>query len=158
MSARQRFDAIRARLEAATPGPWEVVENFSSTSVRAQEAGARLGFRLVTQVPFRYAVEHRFVGVAGVPDDDECTHRADGTDATYCGLTSVEHDSRNRGDADLIAHAPTDLAALHAALESVLAQIDAFEDRYCGDDFSALSLTYDLRAAVEAALDPKDEV
>lgn len=36
---------------------------------------------------------HDFVGVAGHPDDDECTHRADGTDTTYCGRTSAEHES-----------------------------------------------------------------
>lgn len=28
---------------------------------------------------------HEFLGVSGHPDDDECTYRADGTDATYCG-------------------------------------------------------------------------
>ena len=28
---------------------------------------------------------HGFRGVAGHPDDDECTRRDDGTDATYCG-------------------------------------------------------------------------
>ena len=37
--------------------------------------------------------DHEFIGVAGHPDDDECTHRADGTDATYCGLTRAEHDA-----------------------------------------------------------------
>lgn len=36
---------------------------------------------------------HEFVGVAGHPDDDECTYRADGTDLTYCGLTKAEHDA-----------------------------------------------------------------
>lgn len=35
---------------------------------------------------------HDFLPVNGHPDDDECTHRADGTDATYCGLTRAEHE------------------------------------------------------------------
>lgn len=35
---------------------------------------------------------HDFLPVAGHPDDDECTHRDDGTDATYCGRTRIEHD------------------------------------------------------------------
>lgn len=35
--------------------------------------------------------DHDFVPVEGHPDDDECTHRADGTDATYCGLPEREH-------------------------------------------------------------------
>lgn len=38
------------------------------------------------------ASEHDFLPVAGHPDDDECTHRADGTDATYCGRTRAEHE------------------------------------------------------------------
>lgn len=35
-------------------------------------------------------VDHAWIGVAGHPDDPECTHRSDGTDATYCG--HIEHD------------------------------------------------------------------
>ena len=34
---------------------------------------------------------HEFLPVAGHPDDDECTYRADGTDATYCGLPRYAH-------------------------------------------------------------------
>lgn len=36
--------------------------------------------------------DHEFLPVNGHPDDDECTFRADGTDATYCGMTRDEHD------------------------------------------------------------------
>lgn len=36
--------------------------------------------------------EHDFLPVAGHPDDDECTHRTDGTDATYCGQPRAWHD------------------------------------------------------------------
>lgn len=28
---------------------------------------------------------HEFIGVHGHPDDDECTYRSDGTEASYCG-------------------------------------------------------------------------
>lgn len=45
---------------------------------------------------------HDFLPVAGHPDDDECSHRSDGTDATYCGLTRDEH-----GYAALPREAPT---------------------------------------------------
>lgn len=34
---------------------------------------------------------HDFLPVADHPDDDECTHRADGTDATYCGEPRHHH-------------------------------------------------------------------
>ena len=36
--------------------------------------------------------EHDFLPVAGHPDDDECTHRSDGTDATYCGHPAADRD------------------------------------------------------------------
>lgn len=36
---------------------------------------------------------HLFLPVLGHPDDDECTHREDGTDATYCGQPAAEHDN-----------------------------------------------------------------
>lgn len=35
--------------------------------------------------------DHDFQPVAGHPDDDECTYRSDGTDATYCGRTQAWH-------------------------------------------------------------------
>ena len=38
-----------------------------------------------------YVHDHEFRPVAGHPDDDECTHRADGTDATYCGQPRDRH-------------------------------------------------------------------
>lgn len=36
-------------------------------------------------------MSHDFKPVAGHPDDDECTDREDGTDATYCGLPKDAH-------------------------------------------------------------------
>jgi hypothetical protein len=35
--------------------------------------------------------DHDFLPVAGHPDDDECTYRSDGTDATYCGDKRAAH-------------------------------------------------------------------
>jgi len=35
---------------------------------------------------------HEFVGVLGHPDDNECTHREDGSDATYCGEPDYAHE------------------------------------------------------------------
>lgn len=35
--------------------------------------------------------DHAFIGVAGHPDDNECTNRSDGTDATYCARREDEH-------------------------------------------------------------------
>lgn len=36
-------------------------------------------------------IRHEFLPVAGHPDDDECTYREDGTDATYCGESRDAH-------------------------------------------------------------------
>lgn len=36
-------------------------------------------------------VDHRYTSVAGHPDDPECAHRSDGTDATYCGQSEHMH-------------------------------------------------------------------
>lgn len=36
---------------------------------------------------------HAFQPVNGHPDDDECTYRADGTDATYCGHPKAAHEA-----------------------------------------------------------------
>lgn len=36
-------------------------------------------------------LDHEFLPVAGHPDDDECTHRPDGTDETYCGEPVAAH-------------------------------------------------------------------
>jgi hypothetical protein len=36
-------------------------------------------------------IAHGYLPVAGHADDPECAHRADGTDATYCGRGEDEH-------------------------------------------------------------------
>lgn len=44
--------------------------------------------------------DHAFWPVNGHPDDDECTHRQDGTDATYCGLPQRFHSGPRRVECD----------------------------------------------------------
>ncbi len=41
--------------------------------------------------PPTVALSHGFIGGAGHRDDDECTHREDGTDETYCGRLRSAH-------------------------------------------------------------------
>ncbi|MDR6861954.1 hypothetical protein [Phycicoccus sp. 3266] len=50
--------------------------------------------------------DHEFLPVAGHPDDDECTFRSDGTDATYCGRPSDEHTSPAEQEGAPEGHAP----------------------------------------------------
>lgn len=46
--------------------------------------------------PTEQELNHGFLPVNGHPDDDECTHRADGTDATYCGEPEAAHQPTER--------------------------------------------------------------
>ena len=41
--------------------------------------------------------DHVFSPVLDHPDDDECTYRADGTDATYCGAPLLRHELNEYG-------------------------------------------------------------
>ena len=47
--------------------------------------------RIVAHADDALPLGHHFIGVRAHPDDDECTFRADGTDATYCGETEASH-------------------------------------------------------------------
>jgi hypothetical protein len=52
----------------------------------------RLRAMTPTPVPtIERVMDHDFLPVAGHPDDDECTHRSDGTDLTYCGEPEAAH-------------------------------------------------------------------
>lgn len=42
--------------------------------------------------PRSFGPDHDFLPVRGHPDDDECTYRVDGTDATYCGMSRASHE------------------------------------------------------------------
>lgn len=48
----------------------------------------RAGFGSIT--------DHAFVPVRDHDDDDECTFRSDGTDATYCGESELAHEWSER--------------------------------------------------------------
>jgi hypothetical protein len=92
----------------AAPGRWLRVEDTATrdrvTVDRAVQslgkafADVDLAYRLVSRTPAsawqvdflhptasRTPGHHEFTGVAGHPDDNECTYRSDGTDTTYCG-------------------------------------------------------------------------
>lgn len=80
-----RLQEIRARLDAATPGPWEVLEeSFDYTSVRTSDYSG-----------------------------------------TYAVVYSDEGRPVHRPDADLIAHAPGDIAYLLDRVEKYRAQLEA---------------------------------
>lgn len=48
-------------------------------------------------------LDHDFRPVAGHPDDDECTYRSDGTDATYCGEPERAHGVGGQADGEDVA-------------------------------------------------------
>lgn len=104
---------MKARMAAATPGPWEPTR-----------AGL-LGWRVVH-------VEGEWEGI--VPDEF---------------ITLVTPALRNQLDAEFIAAAPTDLAKLHAALDSVESVCTDWEALADGDKYYANR----IRAAIKAAID-----
>jgi hypothetical protein len=69
---------------------WQPVDLSNPTAMEPEfdDAGRRREWAAATPPP----AGHSFVPVAGHPDDDECTHRDDGTDGTYCGRPEVEHE------------------------------------------------------------------
>jgi hypothetical protein len=44
-----------------------------------------------------HITDHVFSPIIGHADDDECTFRADGTDATYCGAPLLRHELNEYG-------------------------------------------------------------
>jgi len=70
-------------------------ESESTARVLATMSKHPVSPEVIAQVEARkgeqLSVGHHFLGVYGHDDDDECTFRADGTDATYCGLTDAAH-------------------------------------------------------------------
>jgi hypothetical protein len=121
MTTRDRLDAIAARMEAATPGPWEL-----------SDAGGPSGGMVIS-----LAGRGRFVA-----------------------------DMARDTDADLIAHAPTDLDAMHAALTAVLAlhrPDPIYDGRMCAGETcrapydGAVPYPCPTVGAVESALNTKEE-
>lgn len=90
-----RLDEIRARLQAATPGPW-CAENCGEKS------------------------NEYVVGVAFAADDENCERPLSGWPKFYDGdgneiaarTDMVAAEMATRADADFIAHAPEDIAYL----------------------------------------------
>jgi len=80
----ERFEEIAARFpvdEAEEIGMWMRSAGYDPTAYGEYEKWLA-----------DYHLPHAFRPVAGHPDDDECTDRADGTDATYCSLPERLHE------------------------------------------------------------------
>lgn len=108
MSDRPNIDEIRARLSAATPGPW----------VRRKYAG---DIDTVRQA--------QWVGCPEA-DHDDC---AIAQTVHNIALVRLGHSpDRAIPDAEFIAHAPEDIAALLAYIEALEAQVEAHEDTRAG--------------------------
>ena len=56
----------------------------------------RIGIHVTADEMPRLIADHPYLPVAGHPDDPECTHRIDGTDATYCGQIEEQHTESTR--------------------------------------------------------------
>lgn len=59
---------------------------------RPSESAARAVLSVIGGEADRLIADHGFLPVKDHPDDDECTHRADGTDRSYCGEPRDAHE------------------------------------------------------------------
>jgi hypothetical protein len=134
-------EQMKARLEAATEGPWflndcegELIVLPEADLIRV-ERGAN-GEIESWGLPSFYPPERRILEV-------ELDSWDEGED---------EQDDQIRANAELIAHAPTDLAKLHAALDAVEAmhRQDTYGPKYCtcGDSWPCATVT-----AIQSAID-----
>lgn len=70
--------------------PDTVVERFLAIAARFPIEPELLD-RIETHEGEPLPMGHHFIGVRNHPDDDECTFREDGTNATYCGEPEAAH-------------------------------------------------------------------
>ena len=115
---REELAAIRERVEAATPGPWVAYANAPHEAAEARPpSGCSVDSR---------AVENALLGAG--------RHR-DRNGGFYDD--SIADDVVMRADADFIAHAPTDLAALLAEVARLAAEVErlgAMVPRWVGNE------------------------
>ena len=125
---KERLAEIKARLKAATPGPWQVYPT-------------EIPYRYVSQVPgagkeeVRGAHIHRQIGT-------EYDHPQLHGPAPVVTLSSgigtpegggVQMVGIEQKDAELIAHAPRDLEDLLDALETAHRQLEFYRQTYAGE-------------------------
>lgn len=110
-----KLDAIAARLEAATKGPWEPTASL-----------------------YPDGTYHDHVTAEWDIEVDIC---------------EVPRTPQGSADADLIAHAPADLAALLA----VVREVAALNDQYMRGEISATALSIDIHAALAALTEGETE-
>jgi hypothetical protein len=116
--------AIRARLEKAIPGPWRWEANLKSRSIEL--CGGRPRFDLTVMNFVRWGMggaKPRFQTDGLMVGADKYTHPVPGREHHEDWFRGIAHP-----DADLIAHAPTDLAALLSAYDQRGREIDAVLD------------------------------
>lgn len=111
--------------------------------------------------PDEARIDHLYEGVAGHPDDDECTHRSDGTDETYCGRPEAEHADFQDAMVARITAAPvplsgepSDEAVRRAVITELIADAEArikagFGGNAYGETVCANAIGF-LRAALAA--------
>lgn len=69
----------------------ELVDALESAHAELDDAQREVE-RLRAALADRHIItDHFFQPVAGHPDDDECTHRSDVSDETYCGQPESDH-------------------------------------------------------------------
>ena len=122
MSNKNRIAAIRARLDAATPGPWSRETNVPSAGTCYFESP-------------NYIEEHGGVWRFGpiVEQGDESAHGDD--PRCYSAWDGFDRDgfgAQRAADGELVANAPANIAWLLAQIDRLQAALDAIPDVICG--------------------------
>lgn len=112
-----RLDAIRARCEKATAGPWGVTVYGSGQANVDMPRGRSFHFGTV------YGAAGIATGGAGKP-----IHGVSGSDLD--GLTEAEYDRQRYADADFIAEARTDVPDLLAEVDALRAMLKEARSKY----------------------------
>ena len=129
------LEPTKARLAAATPGPWEHGDRYHTAGAGFMNRpvdkcaycdGTRpLVFSGRMNINGRMMMAHTHE--SSTPWSETGIYHFDGKENLSVVIETDEYGLMNDEDADLIAHAPTDLAELVAEVERLRAVIDEVE-------------------------------
>lgn len=128
-----QLDEIAARHNAATPGPWGVYESDSMIDIAADLQETGCGYRARREI----------CRLEDEPLDNDPTHRE---------WTAEEDWAQVQADAEFIAHAPEDVAALLAEIRRLRARVAELEGPAVEARAALAALCYDLEDPGTAAL------
>ena len=159
------LEPIKARLAAATEGPWEHGNRYSTAGVMSQFGEDKCCY-CVNDRPGRLVFSGRMninghMMMAHTHERPEVwsetgIYHFDGEENASVVTETDEYGLMNDADATLIAHAPTDIAELVAEVERLQAVIDML-DKLMDPDYYRFASAGDVLSDLSAVLKMKEE-